>query len=72
MAQAQESGLIQGDPAKLADQFGRLLFGDLMIVLLLGVASRPKPREVAKHAQEAVTAFLQIHPPPKSARGPAR
>jgi AcrR family transcriptional regulator len=68
MAAARESGLIEGDPAELENQFSRLLFGDLMVVLLLGVATRPKPREMAKRAQEAVTAFLQLHPPPKAAR----
>src|SRR5438128_11319211 len=38
MAGAQASGLITGRPAELAEQFAGLLWRDLMISLLLGVA----------------------------------
>ena len=64
MAQAQASGLLNGRPAELADQFGRLLLGDLMVSLLLGVAERPRPRASAERARDAAAAFLQLHPPP--------
>ena len=64
MAHAQESGLLNGRPAELAEQFGGLLWRDLMVSLLLGVVERPNPREIATRAQEAATAFLQLHPPP--------
>ncbi len=42
-----------------------LLWGDLMVSLLLGVAERPNPREIAVRARDAVAAFLQLHPLPK-------
>jgi AcrR family transcriptional regulator len=63
MAQAQASGLLHGRPAELAEQFGGLLWGTLMVTLLLGVAERPNSREVAARARDATAAFLQIHHP---------
>jgi hypothetical protein len=65
MAQAQASGLLAGRPAELAQQFAGLLWGDLMISLLLDVAERPDPREIAVRARDAAAAFLQLHPLPK-------
>src|SRR3981081_67118 len=47
MARAQASGLLNGRPAELAEQFGGLLWGNLIVSLLLGVAARPSSREVA-------------------------
>jgi AcrR family transcriptional regulator len=64
MAQAQAAGLLKGRPAELAEQFSGLLWGNLMISLLLGVAERPSLREIAGRARDAATAFLQLHPPP--------
>lgn len=61
MAQAQESGLLNGRPAELADQYVGLLWRDLMVSLLLGVAERPSAREIAARARDATTAFLQLH-----------
>jgi AcrR family transcriptional regulator len=65
MTQAQASGLLAGRPAELAGQFGGLLWRDLMVSLLLGVAERPTPREIARRACDAAAAFLQLHPPTK-------
>lgn len=65
MAQAQASGLLAGRPAELAQQFAGLLWGDLMVSLLLGVAERPNPREIAGRARDAAAAFLHLHPLPK-------
>ncbi len=65
MAQAQAAGLLAGRPAELAQQFAGLLWGDLMVSLLLGVAERPNPREIAVRARDAAAAFLQLHPLPK-------
>ena len=65
MAQAQASGLLIGRPAELAEQFAGLLWGLLMVSLLLGVAERPNPREIAVRARDAGAAFLQLHPLPK-------
>jgi hypothetical protein len=67
MAQAQASGLLAGSPAELAEQFAGLLWRDLMVNLLLGVARRPNPREIAGRARDAATAFLQLHPLPNEA-----
>ena len=62
MAGAQASGLLAGRPAELAEQFAGLLWRDLMVSLLLGVAERPNPREIARRARDAAAAFLQLHP----------
>jgi len=67
MAQAQASGLLTGRPAELAGQFAGLLWRDLMVSLLLGVAERPTPREIAGRARDATAAFLQLHPLPNEA-----
>jgi len=50
MAEAQASGLLTGRPAELAGQFAGLLWRDLMVSLLLGVAGRPNSREIAGRA----------------------
>jgi AcrR family transcriptional regulator len=63
MARAQASGLLNGRPAELAEQFGGLLWGSLLVSLLLGVAARPNPREVAARARDAAAAFVQIRCP---------
>ena len=65
MQQAQTSGLLDGRPAELAEQFRGLLWRDLMVSLLLGVAERPSRREIAGRARDAAAAFLQLHPLPK-------
>src|ERR1700730_6318158 len=65
MAEAQASRLLMGRPAELAEQFAGLLWRDLMVSLLLGVAERPNPREIAGRARDAAAAFLQLHPLPK-------
>src|SRR6202046_4446573 len=70
MARAQASELLNGRPAELAEQFGGLLWGNLMVSLLLGVAEQPSSREVAARARSATAAFLQIHPLPSSATTP--
>jgi AcrR family transcriptional regulator len=62
MAQAQASGLLTGHPAELAGQFAGLLWRDLMVSLLLGVAKRPKPRESTRRARDAAAALLELHP----------
>jgi AcrR family transcriptional regulator len=70
MARAQASGLLNGRPAELAEKFGGLLWGNLMVSLLLGVAERPNAREVAARARDAAAAFLQLHPLPSNAAMP--
>src|SRR5712671_3138685 len=65
MAGVRASGLLTGRPSELAEQFAGLLWRDLMVSLLLGVAERPNSREIAVRARAAVAAFLQLHPLPK-------
>ncbi len=62
MARAQTSRLLTGRPAELAEQFFGLLWCDLMVSLLLGVAQQPTPRQIAGRARDAAVAFLQLHP----------
>jgi AcrR family transcriptional regulator len=62
MLQAQASGLLDGRPAELAAQFAGLLWGDLMVSLLLGVAERPSLREMARRARDAAADLLRLHP----------
>jgi AcrR family transcriptional regulator len=67
MAQALDSGLIEGSPVECAEQFSGLLWENLMVSLLLGVAKRPGPQDIATRAEAAATAFLRLHPPPDAA-----
>jgi AcrR family transcriptional regulator len=64
MDEAKAERLLDGRSAQLAEQFAGLLWCDLLVSLLLGVAERPSPREFAERAQAAATAFLQLHPMP--------
>jgi AcrR family transcriptional regulator len=64
MSESRTAGLIDGHPAELAEQFAGLLWRDLLISLLLGVAQRPSPRAIEARAREAAEAFLRLHPIP--------
>jgi AcrR family transcriptional regulator len=64
MTQALAVGLIDGSPADLAEQFAGLLWRDLLVSLLLGVAQRPNPRAIEARAREAAETFLRLHPIP--------
>ena len=64
MSESRAAGLIAGRPANLAEQFAGLLWRDLMINLLLGVAQRPNPGAIEARAHEATEAFLRLHPRP--------
>ncbi|HEY2462763.1 MAG TPA: TetR/AcrR family transcriptional regulator [Steroidobacteraceae bacterium] len=64
MSQARASGLLDGPAAELAEQFGGLLWGNLLVSLLLGVAKRPNSREITARARDATAAFLKLHPQP--------
>lgn len=61
MAEATATGLLAGRPAGLAEQFSALLWGDLLLSLLLGVATQPSARELARRARDATLAFLELH-----------
>lgn len=71
MARARTSGLLQDRPAACAEQFSGLLWGNLMISLLLGVAKRPDPQEIKARAEDAAAAFLRLHRAPEDT-APAR
>ena len=64
MSESRAAGLIAGRPADLAEQFAGLLWRDLMINLLLGVAQRPNPGAIEARAHEATEAFLRLRPRP--------
>ena len=64
MSEALSAGLLSGRPTELAEQFAGLLWRDLMVSMLLGVAEPPTPHETAQRAGDAVAAFLQLHPLP--------
>jgi AcrR family transcriptional regulator len=64
MTRARSAGLLGGDPHLMAKQFAGLLWGNLMTGLLLRVADRPSPREMARRAADATTALLQLYPQP--------
>jgi AcrR family transcriptional regulator len=71
MARAQTLGLLNGRSADLAEQFGGLLWGNLMVSMLLGVAKRPSLRELTARARDATAAFLQLHSLPDDNRARA-
>jgi AcrR family transcriptional regulator len=60
MVRAQAHGLLSGRPAELAEQFAGLLWGNLMISLLLGVAERPNLIDVEARARDVTAAFLRL------------
>jgi hypothetical protein len=56
--------LIDGHPTDLAGRFAGMLWRDLLISLLLGVAQRPNASAIEARAREATEAFLRLHPAP--------
>ncbi|MDB5637598.1 MAG: TetR/AcrR family transcriptional regulator [Bradyrhizobium sp.] len=68
MNRAQSAGLLSGEPAEMAEHFAGLLWGNLMTGLLLCVAERPGPREIARRARVATAALLQVYARPDQAR----
>lgn len=61
MDRARSAGLLDGEPSEMAERFYGLLWGNLMIGLLLGVADRPSPGEITRRARDATVAFLRLH-----------
>jgi AcrR family transcriptional regulator len=65
LSTAQSTGLIgAGEPTQMAAQFLGLVWEDLMVGLLLGVAVHPEQDEAERRANKATTAFMQLHPDP--------
>jgi hypothetical protein len=60
MTHATARGLLDGHPVELAEQFGGLLWGDLMISLLLRVVKPPNPQEIQQRATDAAAALLKL------------
>ena len=67
LSTAQATGLIGAEePTQLAAQFLGLVWEDLMVGLLLGVAATPEPAEAERRAAKATASFMQLHPDPAS------
>ena len=64
MRRAQSARLLSGEPAEMAARFFGLLWGNLMLGLLLGIAERPPRREIDRRAEAATAAFLRAYPEP--------
>ena len=62
MGRALAAGVVDGQAAELAEQFLALLWRNLLIDLLLGVAERPDSGEIARRAGEAAGGFLRLYP----------
>lgn len=62
LARAQAAGILySGDPPQMMEQFFALLWGDLLVSRLFGVASAPTRAEVERRAQDATTAFFKLY-----------
>lgn len=76
IAQARSARLLDGTSAEMAEQFSALLWGNLILSLVLGVADRPSSHEITRRAQNATAAFLKLYldrdeserPPPSGGR----
>jgi AcrR family transcriptional regulator len=64
MRRARVAKLVDGEVAEMSDQFAGLLWGNRMLGLLLATTERPGPREIARRAEAASTAFLRAYPAP--------
>ncbi len=62
VARAQSAGLLgKGDPDVISGQFFSLLFGDLPVRLMMGVAGPPAAKEIQGRAAAAVDAVLRLY-----------
>jgi AcrR family transcriptional regulator len=64
MTRSRAAGLLDGEPAQMAEHFVGLLWGTKMTRLLLGVSDRPSPREIKRRTEAATAALLRLYPPP--------
>lgn len=64
MRRARSTRLLEGEPAEMAAQFFGLLWGNLMLGLLLGIAEQPSQSEIDRRAEAASSAFLRAYPEP--------
>jgi len=69
LADARSIGLVgPGEAREMAAQYLGLLWENLMVGLLLGVAAPPDPAEAERRATKATAAFMQLHPDPANRR----
>ena len=61
MVSARTAGLLDGEPAEMAEHLVGLLWGTQMMRLLLGVADRPSPHEIARRAEAAAATLLRAY-----------
>jgi AcrR family transcriptional regulator len=62
LAEAQQAGILaDGEPPQMAERFFALLWGELLVARLLGVAPVPKPLEIDTRARTATELFLKLH-----------
>lgn len=67
LAEAQKIGILgDGDPRQMMEQFFALLWGDLLLSRLLGVAGVPRPVEIDRRARATTAAFLKLHANPSA------
>ncbi len=64
MRRAIEARLLGGGAPEMAEHFFGLLWGNRMLALLLNIAERPSPKEIAARAERASAAFLLVYPAP--------
>jgi AcrR family transcriptional regulator len=64
LARARAAGLVVGDPAVIVDHFMALLWGELLLNLLLGLAPRPSAPQLARRAREATAAIVRLYGAP--------
>jgi AcrR family transcriptional regulator len=62
LVRAQVCGLLgEVEPQHMTEQFFALLWGDLLLNRLLGVAGVPKPAEIDRRARKATEEFLGLY-----------
>jgi AcrR family transcriptional regulator len=61
MTRAHAAKLLEGSAAELSEQFLALLWGNLRLDLLLGLADQPSAPDLAERARKATGAFIQLH-----------
>ena len=65
LVKAQSAGLLdESDPKRMAICFMSLLWEDLLVGLIMGVAKRPSAKQMEQRAATATEAFLRLYPEP--------
>jgi AcrR family transcriptional regulator len=73
VVRAQEAGFLgAGEPSAMATQYVALLWENLMMSLLLGLAETPSAAEIERRAERATAALLALYPAPKRQATTAR